>query len=671
MIAPLVLLALLLATCLSFLITETLPAAAVASVILATAASALAALQPTSTFTRLARLLRPLLIIALITPALWMALQLVPIPFGGLGNPIWATASAALNEPLAERFTVDLRATMLSLAQYNAIVATALVTAVVALDRQRAARVLYALVCVTTLVSALAIWRTISPSHDSSPSAYAAAVTNGSIAAALGVILSTAMAIRAFDQLRRPGRSPRSAKGPIASLLAAILSLIVSIATVLVCSDSAMVAAALLGAGTLAAVVAIRRWFFGFWGMAGAVATAAIIFIASFTVIPIKKNTDLTLALSTQSEAATERMLQDIGPVGSGAGTFDALLPVYRDIGVTAVRERPTVAAAIAIEMGHAFLCGLLIVTVVGACTLFKRSLSRGYDYLFPAVGAGASVSLLILAFAKDGILNLSVSLLVAALYGLAFGQSLALQEFPEAVTGKHSLGWRGYSAAFRNNWARIALVSVGVVLIAQAAWLTSHWWPFGAGFSTVAATVSRDGLTDKVSRAASIAPGHEDVGATRRFTAAAQAMTDELEVQAGQNASRLSPTNALANALHCSPLRGDVWLMLAAIAKQDKSAGYNAAALLKMSYYTAPNDVDLFPLRLSIALGTDAAIREPELRDLVRRDLKVAIARQPAFKPAIVAAYQSASPEGRSLIEKLVSEFDPSYLQNTRARDP
>jgi hypothetical protein len=640
----------------------TLQSAAVVSVILATATLTAAFFLPAANIIRLGRLLRPFLVITLVAPTLWMILQLVPIPVRGLGNSIWTIASAALNEPLVERFTVDLRATMLSLAQYNVILATALITAVVTLEKHRAAHVLYVLVWITTLASGLTAWMTVNPSHDSLPGEHTSAVTTGSIAATLGVLLATAMAIRAFDQLRRHGRPSRSAAGPMTRLLIAFLALIVSMAAVLISTDFTMVVPTLLGAGTLLAVVAIRRWFFGIWGTAGVLATIAIVFFASFTVIPINRNTDLTIALATQSQTATERMLQDVGPVGSGAGTFSALLPIYREIGMTATRERPTAAAAIAIEMGRAFLCGLLVVTVVAACTLFKRSLSRGYDYVYAAVGAGASVSLPILAFAGDGVLDFGVSLLVAALYGLAFGQSLSSKELLESASGQQSTGRQTHLAAFHKSWARLALASVGIVLITQAAWMISQWWYLGNGLSTMPAAISNGAVTDKV--AASIAPARKEVWTTTQSSAAAQAKTDGAEAFGDQSTSRPATMSAFANALHYSPLRGDNWLMLAAISKQQRSAGYNAAALLKMSYYTAPNDLDLFPLRLSVALGTDTVIRDSELRDLVRRDLKVAIARQPAFKPAVVAAYQSASTDGKSFIESLISEYDPSYLR-------
>jgi hypothetical protein len=88
------------------------------------------------------------------------------------------------------------------------------------------------------------------------------------------------------------------------------------------------------------------------------------------------------------------------------------------------------------------------------------------------------------------------------------------------------------------------------------------------------------------------------------------------------------------------------------------------------MSYYTAPNDLDLLPLRLSVALATDAVVRELEFRDLIKRDVSLVVTRRPAIRPALVAAYRSASAEGKIYLETLISELDPTYLDNMRARN-
>ncbi|MDA9463513.1 hypothetical protein [Bradyrhizobium sp. CCBAU 53415] len=654
----------------AFAVIEDLPGPAVLSAVLAAAMLAVGLFSTSSTLAGFAKLLRPLFILALAAPVLWIALQVVPIPLRGLGNQIWATASAALEQPLEERFSVDVRETILALSHYNVVLASALVTAVVALDRQRAAQVLYVLASVTAAIGIFSIWR----KSDQSGSLPAEHVSTGSTAAALGVLLSTAMAIRAVDQLWQPRRPPRLPAGPLAILICAILSLIVSLAAVVLCSGSTALIAVLLGATTILTVVAIRRWFFGLWGRAGVFATAAMLFVSSFAFIPINRNADLTMALSTQTRAATERMLQDIHPIGTGAGTFVALLPIYGDFGMLAMHERPTAAAEIAVEMGRTFLCGLLIVAIISTCILFGRALSRKHAYLYPALGAGASVSLTILAFAENGLFDLYASLLIAAVYGLAFAQSLSstvrdaesieLRQLRQAAGDRTTAARRIPSAIFASPWTltRVALTMIGLLLAAQAAWMLSQSWPFGDRRSIIPVAGSNEAWIS------ALQSKRETVTTTSGFTATARLKSDRATDP--QTIGQSTDLGALAAVLKYSPLRGDIWLMLAALSKQH-AATLDATSLLKMSYYTAPNALDLIPLRLSVALGTDTAIKEPELRDLIRHDLKVAVTGRLALRPAIAAAYQSASADGRAFAESSISELDPGYVQKLRSRGP
>lgn len=636
--------------------------------ILAAAILAVGLFSSSSTLACFAKLLRPLFILALAAPVLWIALQVVPIPLRGLGNQIWATASAALDQPLAERFSVDVRETMLALSHYNVVLAAALVTAIVALDKHRAAQVLYILVSITAVICIFSIWR---KSNLGGPWSAEQAWT-GSTAAALGALLSTAMAIRAVDQLRLPRRSPRSPTAPLVILTCAILALIVSVAAIALFSGSTALIAVLLGATTILTVVAIRKWFFGLWGRAGVLASATMLFVASFTFVPINRNADLTMALSTQARAATERMLQDTHPIGTGAGTFVALLPIYGDVGMLAMRERPTAAAAVAVEMGRTFLCGLLIVTVISACILFGRALSRNHGYLYPAVGAGASISLTILAFAESSLFDLWASLLVAAVYGLAFAQSLSgtardvksieLRQLTQETSDRTTAARRIPSTIFACPWplTRVALTMIGLLLAAQAA-LVSQSWPFGDRLSVTSVAGSNEAWTSALQST------RENI-ATISGSATVRLKSDKATDP--QNTGRSADLNAFSAVLEYSPLRGDVWLMLAALSKQH-AATYDTTSLLKMSYYTAPNALDLIPLRLSVALGTDAAIKEPELRDLIRRDLKVAMTGQAALRPAIATAYRSASADGRAFAESSISELDPGYVQKLRSRGP
>jgi hypothetical protein len=676
MIFPFAALALLAALIPAFTIIDGVWTVGVASIILAPTLMATAIALPAVSLTRLTRLLRPAAILVVAAPAIWMLVQVIPMPALALANPIWGSASAALNQRLADTITVDIGATLLSLAQYFAVVAAALVTGAVTLDRQRATYVLYILVVIAALVAARQIALEVTSFDHASLGHSNGRGAPASVVAVIGILLACATAIRAVDQLQRVGRPRRFATKAVFTLCGAILSLLICMAAILIAVNLAAVTAATFGAGILLTVFVIRRWFLGPWGVAGVAATAAIVLLGSFTVIPFEKNADLTVALSTQSQIATERMLSDVIPVGSGAGAFEALLPVYRDVGA-ASREYPTAAATIAVEMGRAFLCGVIIVTLFGAYTLFRRSLSRGYDYVYAGVGAGALVSLLIMAFVNGGILDLGASLLTAMLCGLAFAQSLSgrtrnvtsfeLHEPPKPADGSPGGSRSALSIFSGKTWPRIAMALYALLLTTQAVWILSAETHSHDRFS-IAENAASPAKPDGFSRAASIAMVRGDLWAESAFALVVGPWTNP--AAAVDDAGIPEPAlSAFTQALHCSPHRGDVWLMLAALADRYRSVKYDIGALLKMSYYTAPNELSLLPLRLHVALAANAAAREPELRDMVKRDIRLVLTRQPALRPALTAAYHSASADGKAVAEHLISEVDPGYLKTMRAQ--
>jgi hypothetical protein len=637
--------------------------------ILSVALMVMAVALPVTSLGRLTRLLRPVLILALAAPAACMLLQVIPVPHP-LTNPIWASTSAALNERLNGVISIDVGATLLSFARYCTVIAVALCTAAVALDRERAAHILYILVAIATLVAARQ-----AITFEGADEGRARAL----VVAVMGIILACAMAKQAIDQLQRSGRLQRSRTMAIASLSVAGLSLIICGAAILIGGQPGFMIAALFGTATLLAIFAIRRWLLGPWGLAGLAAAAVIGLLGVLGTVPLKKDAQLVTALSTQTQAATERMLSDVTPTGSGAGAFEALLPIYRDIGTAATQEYPTAAAVIMIEMGPAFLWCSIVVALLGAWTLFNRSLSRGHDYIYAAAGAGVLISLPIMALVDGGILNFGASLMIGMLCGLAFAQSLsgaARNVMPRELDGSTDDAYNqerkprpAPSPAFDRTWPRVALAIFGLLLAEQAAWIVSaewyshgHFWP-----SAVQNKASVKARQDEIRKAASVAILRGDLWAESGFALVAQ----EGNPAAGLERDDIPEPalRAFARALHYSPHRGDVWLMLAALASRLKPAGYEPAALLKMSYYTALNDLDLLPLRLRVALGSD--VSDPELRDLIKRDISIVLSRLPALKPALAAAYLSAPAGSKVIAENLISEVDPGYLKTMRTQHP
>jgi len=222
--------------------------------------------------------------------------------------------------------------------------------------------------------------------------------------------------------------------------------------------------------------------------------------------------------------------------------------------------------------------------------------------------------------------------------------------------------------------WLRVALALFGVLLSTQAAWILlaeryrlNHIRLPVDGKTAAIAFAERD----KIKHAASLAVVRGDLWAESAFAYVGQLWIDRaIELDASGQLS-MEALKTLTRALRYSPHRGDVWLMFAALADQYKWSGYQPSLLLKMSYYTAPNELTLFPLRLNVSLHAKGVIDDAELQDMVRRDISVILTRAPALKPALVAAYRSALPQGKVFAERVISEIDPGYLGVVRAGHP
>src|SRR5712671_656596 len=374
-----------------------------------------------SELNRFSKLLGPTAFIVLFIPCLWMLLQVLPISIRSLANPVWVSAATALDQPLVGAISLDIGATLLSLARYCAILAAAFVTATVTLDKQRAQSVLSLLTAIAALIAAELIGYDLGylrlPGYE-----HLGERTDAMIIAIIGFILPCATTIRSYEHLH--GTQHRKSRTmAIVAASASMAALFICLSAILISGDPVLFLAALFGAGILIAVLAIRRWRLGPLGQAGIAALAAVAVFGFFAIVPARKDADPTLALSTQGQISSiERMLSDAKWEGSGAGSFEALLPIYRDTADSF--EIPTAAATIAIEMGRPFLWTCVIVALVGASTLFRGGLLRGRDYVYSSAGAGCIIALLISLFANDGILGLTASLMISIVCGLAFAQS-------------------------------------------------------------------------------------------------------------------------------------------------------------------------------------------------------------------------------------------------------
>jgi hypothetical protein len=355
-------------------------------------------------------------------PALWMIIQLLPLGYFGIANPVWETTQQTLGYAVTGSIEIDTGAGLIGLIQYVATVAMLFVSMAVTLDRSRADGVLFALVIATT-IACLPIANLLSQLNiviDKSPDV--GVVRDVGV---LGVLLAVTAAIRAIERWQS-SRSFSTSK--------LVLSLVASIAALAVCGLAlAMHWAGNLGFGlafalTVLLAIPFIRWLgVGSWGAA---AFAAVLLTVSVSLVWIEfgsRAVDLMFSYSDNDalEAITKRILSDAPWFGSGVGSFETLVNVYQQPGdILRITTASTAAAKIAIELGRPMLWTVSSMTILAIAALLRGALRRGRDSFYPALGASCLIALLIRGFGDASIFAQVVSIVAAATLGLALAQS-------------------------------------------------------------------------------------------------------------------------------------------------------------------------------------------------------------------------------------------------------
>ena len=120
----------------------------------------------------------------------------------------------------------------------------------------------------------------------------------------------------------------------------------------------------------------------------------------------------------------SERMIAD-NSGGTGAGTFSALLPIYRDIDdATVLVGAPTTAAQVIIEMGRPALWIFVIMMIVATGLLLRGAVIRGRDLFYAMGAAGCAITLTVEAFVDASLTGTAIVILAMAILGLGLAQS-------------------------------------------------------------------------------------------------------------------------------------------------------------------------------------------------------------------------------------------------------
>jgi hypothetical protein len=371
----------------------------------------------------LVSVIRPPAIVAAIL-ALWVIAQVIPL--GTLAHPIWKSAQTALGRPIVGTISVDPGVSVVALGQYFSLSALTLLSAALAVDRERAEWILFALTGAVTAIALIALLRDLLfPGVLLSALARAQAVD----CAGIGTIIACAACIRTIERYETRHSSPqRSLLALRLTFLAVSAALVICVAVLLVERRLEVLFAAGYGLLAVACMMIIRRFRLGLW-LAVGIAVSALGVATMLAAAQLEKHTSLTLVFaagpSVSLPALSERVLEDAPLIGTGAGTFAAVAPIYRELddpppGPVAA----TAAATFAIELGMPTFCLTIVAAMIFIILLLRASLQRGRDSFYPAMGGGCLIALLILAFTNAGLLGGATGLIAATTLGLAFAQS-------------------------------------------------------------------------------------------------------------------------------------------------------------------------------------------------------------------------------------------------------
>jgi hypothetical protein len=388
---------------------------------------AVAAMAPQAEITATIQVLRRFSF-AILFPVFFMILQLSPVPFTSLVNPIWPTASAALNESsLWGHVSIDPESTFRSLMFYVSILSLMVATIIVTKDRRKAETTLYVLSAVTTFMSAEVLLNQLSSL--AGIISIATGATTFVAMSALGALANTATIIMAVE--RHLGR--RELEGSSSGVL--FLGLILGLAGIAIClvamrtlAPTNVVIATAFGLAVMLFIAIVRRFALSPWSSA---ILFAILVVMAVGIIIVRSQSNPSAGIlgfatsaTEQSLAVAQRALSDSRWLGSGVGTFGSLAGVYQDFGSTPVFEAPTTAVSIAIEWGWPALVILTGFAIQLFAFTFRGALRRGRDSFYPAAAAAGVAVVFCEAFCDPSLMHPTVAIITAVVVGLGLSQS-------------------------------------------------------------------------------------------------------------------------------------------------------------------------------------------------------------------------------------------------------
>jgi hypothetical protein len=168
-----------------------------------------------------------------------------------------------------------------------------------------------------------------------------------------------------------------------------------------------------------------------------------------------------------------------------------------------------------------------------------------------------------------------------------------------------------------------------------------------------------------------SISPFRSDLDGSYALSVALHALQSRKEKSAtGIAEENVRAEATVKRALSIVPYDSELWLALALLQAQRDPHNSEAVEALKMSYFVAPNNPQLMPVRLDTATSFDA-LSDPDLKELVRGDLRLMLSQKTDLRPAVISAYRRASTLGKKFLEESIQSIDPAFAPTLRGQNP
>lgn len=207
-------------------------------------------------------------------PLLWIFVQVLPV--GSLAHPIWASVEIAIGHPMWGSISVDTGASVMAMGKYLTIAAVGFWSAAIAVDRQRADTILLPLAGAAALsalaLPAMRLQQIFAPSLTLPHFNRSEAID----CASLGIVISLAGIVRTFERhkFRRQGVE-RTLSVMLIELPYCAAAFAVCVTVLLFQAPGTHLLAVGYGVMAIVAIVCIRRFALGPWGIAAILASVA------------------------------------------------------------------------------------------------------------------------------------------------------------------------------------------------------------------------------------------------------------------------------------------------------------------------------------------------------------------------------------------------------------